>query len=285
MPTYPLPPDAPIGGSDLVCTVDGDVEEILPHFVNESDSAPVRDAIKVAIVEMLLEYQRQSTQFALNHDEAFAEEVYLDGLGSDQDQFRQNDEVDADYRVRLLVAQLVVSPEAICVAVNSILEPHTAVRCKYFEQLDAWFVNNDVSAAWSCHIYDGDANTTPHYPDRLYPDDAAANGGYECEHRGPGGAVVFSDHYGRHFCLRVPSLEFLDAAVAAVFTYASDADVYASNNPEGFFVSDGTSASNSTFVHDTADTESDVYQSIVNAVDRLKGHGIRWTMFADSQLQ
>ena len=81
-----------------------------------------------------------------------------------------------------------VTPTAILAAANTILALYTAVRAQYAESvLDRWFVH-DGTAGW--HSFVG---AQPQYLARLYPADAAANGGFVRPSSEIGGAWAFAD--------------------------------------------------------------------------------------------
>ena len=273
-----LPLGSPIDGNDIPVASIADITAAFPDDVNDPVPAPVRDAIQAGLLAYFAEYQRRASYAAAQSDPLRATDIYIQGLGADDGVFGQANETDANYRARINAPPATVTPAAIIAAANAILAPFTAISARYVEQLDGWFVG-DGTQTWMNGIYDGTQNRTPYYPDRLYSDDAAANG-TSIPARAPGGCRVFGDSLGRYFELRVPDLAALDANVAAVGS--SDPTLPATT--WGLFIGDGTSALNTSFINVSSDGQYDAYQSIINSVERIKGMSIRWQLFVDPQL-
>jgi hypothetical protein len=188
-----------------------DVLAVLPAFVRRSDSAPVRDAIAAALAEILLRYQELVQGSANQCDLAYATGLYLESLCEDRGIYKQPNESEDGLRARALTTPDLVTPTAILAAANTILAGYTSVKATYAESiLDRWFVQKG-GARW--HSFVG---ANPRYLSRLYPDDAAVNGGAVRPGSQVGGARLFSDQVGRHFLLRVPILTSLTAAHAFV---------------------------------------------------------------------
>ena len=257
-----------------------DVLSVLPAFVRKSDAAPVRDALAAALLAILTRCRQLSGYAAAQCDITRATGIYLESLCREHGVFKQPGESDDQLRARALTAPDLVTPEAILAAANTILSSFTAAGAQYAESaLDRWFVH-DGSARW--HSFVG---AQPQYLARLYPADAAANGGYARPSSEIGGAWAFADQNGRFFVLRVPVLTGLAEAHAFVSADASSPADLAS------FVADGSNASGSEaagalgmFVYASPSTALSVYQAIVNAVSRIKGHGVRWLLIADARL-
>jgi len=251
-----------------------DVLAVLPAFVRRSDSAPVRDALAAALVEIIRRYRQLSAYAAAQCDITRATGIYLQSLCAEHGVFKQDGESDDALRARALTTPDLVTPTAILAAANTILALYTAGRAQYAETLlDRWFVH-DGTAGW--HSFVG---AQPQYRARLYPADAALNGGFVRPSSEIGGAWAFADNTGRFFILRVPVLTGLGSAhafVAGDLAAPPDARV---------FVGDGSSkASAGMFVYQSPSTALAVYQAIVNTVSRIKGHGVRWLLFADPKL-
>lgn len=282
MPTLPLPPSASVGGGDLVVATSADVLAVLPAFVTESDSAPVRDGIAAGIREMLLEAQRRGEYASAQSTVLRATGIYLDGLGEDRDTPREQNELDPNYRARILLTPDLVTPNAILAAANAILAPFSAIQARYYEEIDQWYVH-DATGAWDCFVYDkAGPYRTPTYPDRLYVDDAAANDGFTVPGRRPRGAVVFDDEHGRLFWLLVPDVSPIDVNEAYVSAAALDAN--GNLTPDGFYCGIGTETVDFSYVQDSALTEFDLYNAIASAVYRMKGHSIRFGIYVDPLL-
>jgi hypothetical protein len=257
-----------------------DVLAALPALVRESDAAPVRDALAAALVAIIARYRQLSSYSAKQCDITRATGIYLESLCREHGVFKQPGEADDELRARALTAPDLVTPQAILAAANTVLAPYTSVHAQYAESvLDRWFVQ-DGSAPW--HSFVG---AQPQYFSRLYPADAAANGGFVRPSSEIGGAWAFADQVGRLFVLRVPVLTGLSEAHA----FAA-ADLSAPPGARSF-VADGSNASGSEasgalgmFVYQSPSTALAVYQAIANAVSRIRGHSVRWLLVADARL-
>ena len=255
-----------------VQTVD-DLIEILPKFMKPSDPPPVRDAILAGLVAMFLTYQFRSDYAVAQSDILRATDFYLDGLASDRNYVRQLFEGDEDFRTRILSIPGLVTPTAIIETVKVLLASYSVIEPQILEaSLDRWFATDGLA---SFHSFIG---TSPDYPDRLYPSDLDRNG-VERPNSEPGGSWVFSDELGRYFVLRVPQIPGTENQHMFIST------------GKGSFVADGSNTSS----QETTDTDAsfafsirqsalDVYNQIVTAVERIKGHSIRWLLFADPNL-
>jgi hypothetical protein len=234
----------------------------------------VRDALASALVHILRRYRQLSAYAATQCDITRAKGIYLQSLCAEHGVYEQPGESDEQLRTRALTTPDLVTPAAILAAANTILALYTSARAQYAESiLDRWFVS-DGTAGW--HSFVG---AQPQYFARLYPADAAANGGFVRPSSELGGAWAFSDQVGRFFILRVPVLTGITDAhafVAADLNAPADARV---------FVGDGSSkASAGMFVYETPSTALGAYQAIVNAINRIKGHSVRWVLYADPKL-
>jgi hypothetical protein len=257
-----------------------DVLTVLPAFVRQSDTAPVRDALAAALVAIIARYRQLSSYSAAQCDITRATGIYLESLCREHGVFKQPGETDEQLRARALTAPELVTPQAILAAANTVLAPYTKVQAQYAESvLDRWYVQ-DGTAVW--HSFVG---AQAQYFSRLYPADAAANGGFIRPNSEIGGAWAFADQVGRFFMLRVPVLTGLTD------THAFLASDVASPVSLRSFVADGSNASGSEsigalgmFVYQGPSTALAVYQAIVNAVSRIRGHSVRWALLADPQL-
>jgi len=260
--------------------VSADVLAVLPAFVRQSDAAPVRDALAAALACILNRYRQLSAYASSQCDITRATGIYLESLCSEHGVFKQSGESDDSLRVRALTAPNLVTPSAILAATNAILALYTTVTAQYAESvLDRWFVQ-DGTAPWHSFI-----GAQPQYFARLYPADAAANGGFVRPSSEIGGAWAFGDAVGRFFVLRVPVLTGLGDAhafVAADLTAPADARSFVANGSNA----SGSEASGALgmFVYQSPSTALAVYQAIVNAVSRIKGHSVRWLLLADPNL-
>lgn len=282
MPDLPLSGSTPLGGGALPVRSRLDVLALLPPDVRNSASAPVRDALIIALTAILQEYQRRSSRGAALGDVLRSTGTALEGLARDHEVYKQPGESDESLRARILGLTDLVTPNAIVTAVNAILEPHTDLRAKYFEsELDQWFVT-DGAALFDSFIFNTAAAASPYYPDRLYPDDEPENG-VAIANRQPLGAWVFSDALGRHFLLRIPPLEAVDDIGSYVFDSTVETD--------GMFISDGSDTAGAessgaviSFLFTDQVLSDELYAAIVSVVELLKGQGIRWSAYVDPLL-
>jgi hypothetical protein len=257
-----------------------DVLAVLPAFVRQSDSAPVRDALAAALARILVRYRNLSAYSAQQCDITRATGIYLESLCNEHGVYKQDGESDDSLRARALTVPTLVTPAAILAAANAILGAYTATEAQYAESiLDRWYVT-DGTLAWHSFI-----GAQAQYFARLYPADAAANGGFVRPNSELGGAWAFADQVGRFFILRVPVLTGLTDAHAFVA-----ADLVAPADARSF-AADGSNASGSEtsgalgmFIYQSPSTALAVYQAIVNAVTRIKGQSVRWALLADPKL-
>lgn len=301
MPLLPLP----IGGANIACgdlpiVDDLSIAALEPLLVTEADTAPVRDAIRAGLAAMFTRYQDGTARAAMQSNVLYANGIYLDGLGADEGVFRQTTEPytqvgDAAYRARIIVQGGTVAPAYIIAASNSVLATYGLPQItRYLESLsDRGYCKSTTYAAGSFAAYVRTGGVTcavnPSYPDRVYPDDAAANGGASVPNRQPGGFFCFSDTIGRYFVLRVPNVTGLDGDGGFPFQpYLNSASqqVYPEFQGNGLFCSSGSVAvpNGWSFMRSNNFTSQVVYQAIVNAVSRLVGQSVRWSLVADSNL-
>ena len=272
----PLSPAAP----DL-CVRDAD--DVIAAHPREyrTDDHPVLDALAEAHAAMHLAYQEASDTAAAQSDLLRATGAYLDGLVQDRAARRAEGESDEDCRNRIMAWQDTVTPTAILATVNAILAPYTTGQAQLCESiLDRWFVEDDVSgpAVWGSFITDGTEFIGPSYPDRLYEDDAALNGGLFRPQSDPCEPLIFTDDDGRQFLLRIPELNDVNGPTAYAYDDTETTDV-------GTFVEDGTATVEMTFVSPDYLLADETYRAVVAAVNQIKGHGIRWILVVDSRLQ
>src|ERR1700679_2520311 len=111
------------------------------------------------------------------------------------------------------------------------------------------------------------------YPDRIYDVRNQAH---------PGQAFLIQDENGRYFLLRVPELGDVGDVGAFCFT-APDPGGHGA-----FLTSFGGGADAGdpgfAFLADVGTTALQVYQTIADAVNGIRGMGVRWTMIADPLL-
>ena len=313
MPLLPLPswPTVPAGG-DLPVVTQADVLAVYPPELQTSDPAPVRDALLASLTGLMLRHQETSAYSAAQSDPGRATETYEDGLFEDRGFYRVAADTDESFRARGLAVPGQVCRADILAVVNALLAPATPTLAQMFEpSLDRTFVT-DGSASW--HSFIGTAGTAPQYPDRLFPDDVAINGLVRPQ-SDPGRAWSFSDAIGRHFFVRVPDIAGIDQNLQLVYNGALLAagdsavpelggatpasfsgslgigQVMPSAGGQGLFVADGSNVggfeadgSAATFLFSLSTDSVSTYQAIVGAVERIRGHSIRWTLLVDSSL-
>jgi len=261
----------PIGGGPLP-TAEGAPLGRLPAELR-GENAPIRDALVAAERAAFEEYERQSEEAAAQSSILRSTGAFLDVDADERGFVRQQGESDADLRARILAGIATVTPVAICAAADRILSAYTAKTSKYAEELDGFFVLPAASAAPWCAFVSSvtGKSRTPTYPDRLYADDAALNGGISIPSRAPGGAVPLpAKGAGRTFTLRIPDLAFVDA----IGIYATPATPFNAIESSILYVPDA-------FPAPSGLTESQIYQAIVNSIEQIKGHGIRWSLVVD----
>ena len=267
----------------LSVTSADDVRAVLPAFLHPNDPAPVRDAIVAALTEILLTYQARSGYAAAQSDILRAVGRGLAEACAERGVYKQPGESDDALRARALTVPSLVTPAAILAAANTVLAPYTKVLPQYSEAAqDRWFVGGKAPRVWRSFLFKkATTSLSPFYPDRLYPEDVAANGGYVRPQSSPGAARVYSDTIGRYFLLRVPDLSPLDVSLAATYAQASSGVAV----PNRMFVGRGKAPTNTTYLRRIGASAVGVYQSVVNAIDRIKGAGIRWCLLVDPKLR
>ncbi len=241
-----------------------DVLAVLPAFMRSSDTALTRDAIIALLTAVFKEMQDRGEYAAAQSDLLHARGIYLTGLAEDRDFQRQSGEPDEALRARVLRIPQFVTPSAIMAAVAAIIAPYTAKSAKYFEaSLDRWFVSSG-DATW--HSFSG---TKPQYLDRLYEYDVSSNGGVFISNREVNGLWVFDDAIGRYFILRIPPLSGSDDQHSFIGGPA--------------FIGTG-SGEVSTFVFRNRQLALDIYATLINTVQRIKGSSFRWMLYVDPTL-
>jgi hypothetical protein len=267
----------------LPVTSADDVRAVLPAFLLPDDPAPVRDAILAALTQILLTYQARSAYAAAQSDILRAVGRGLAEACAERGVYKQTGETDDALRARALTVPSLVTPAAILAAANTVLAPYTKVLPQYSEAAqDRWFVGGVAPRAWHSFLFKkATTSLSPFYPDRLYPEDASVNGGYVRPQSSQGASRVYSDTVGRYFLLRVPDLSPLDASLAATYARASSGVAV----PNRMFVGRGMSATNTTYLRKIGASAVGAYQSVVNAIDRIKGSSIRWLLLVDPKLR
>lgn len=282
MPTLPLSLPIIPSSVDIVVRDAVDVLSVLPEEYL-TDSHPALDALAAGLLGMLVEHQARADYAAAQGDVTRATDEYLDGLAGDRGSHRASGETNSAYRERTTAWKEIATPEAIVGVVNGILEGVTTREAQVFESvLDRWYVTDGTDGsggapAFFSFVGDGLAEMCPNYPDRLYEDDEAANGGYVRPQSSPGGALAFADGFGRMFVVRVPQLNDVDAPRV----YGADGTT---PDEPSMFVATTASAAGLAFMSNDYLTADETYQAIVDAVQRIKGHGVRFKLLVDRKL-
>lgn len=271
MPTLPVDGSFLPSGGDLPVASTADVLAAYPARVRDVETAPVRDAIVEAQTELFQAYQGAADYAAAQSDPTRATGVYLDGFTGDVGIYRQDEEEDEALRARLFAPPSIVSPDAIKAAVDAILAGYTAKRCYLYESIaDRTYVNARADTAWKLYVGSRGQTMSPDYPDRRYA---------LRERSEPGGPIVFNrTATGRYFILRVPNLDAFDDQAAYVTDRASSA-----REDDRFYGFDRGSATSS-YMFASSATAAAAYATIINTVEQLRGHGVRWRLFVDVKL-
>ena len=265
MPLLPAPPSFLPSGGGCPVTSTVDVLAAYPDRVSAEPVAPVRDAIVEMQTAVLMAYQSASAYAAAQCDPTRATGVYLAGHAAEVGVFRQDREEDEPLRDRLFAPPAVVTPVNLRAAADAVLAPYTTTRSILWESVVDRLYVGDGTTAWSAPVWDGTVDQPPDYPDRRYLPRGACS---------PGAAFTFSDNEGRFFVLRIPDLSEADDVAG----YAYDG-----STSGGLFVFDGTGLFPS-FVYAGGATSDAINAAIINAIDGIRGHGIRWQLTVDAKL-
>lgn len=262
-----------VDNRDLPVVDEFDIYNILPKFLRPEDPAPVRDAIVAALTAMMREYQSLSTEAVGMNNLLLANDMGLRGLGEDRGVYQSDNESDTTYRLRILSFPELVTPTVIVAAVNSILAPFTSIQCQYSESVqDRLYIGDSSARPWHSYVWDSTMSMSPTYPDRLYEDDIDDNLGYVRPNSNPGGARVYSDEIGRLFMIRIPDLAGIDSIGGFPNSSSLEDRLYVG----GVGVSSG--------IRVVGTSTLDTFNNIVATIYRLKGHSIRFIVWADPKL-
>jgi len=287
MPTLPLPGPVVLSAGDLPVQTAADVLDVLPksHLPDQGSTA-VRDTLVQGLLSILLEYQNRAAYAAAQSDPGRATSAYEDGLFNDRSFHRATGELDEPFRTRGLAAPALVSPVNIAAAVNAILAKYTTIQCQILESNQDGMFLTDGSGTYFCTL----GNAAPFYPDRLYPSDVTSNGGVFRPNADPGGSWIFPDNNGRLFVVRVPDLTSYSSTHVFVAN-GTNANGTETNGSIAMFLGNGsdTGGTESTgvfgsFIAGDTTTATSIYQSIIDTVEAIRGHGIRWQLTVDSAL-
>jgi hypothetical protein len=271
MPILPAPSSFLVSGGDTPIVTTDDVLAEYPLRVRQEPVAPVRDAAVELQTEIFLFYQDVSAYAAAQSDPTRATGVYLEEFTGEVDVFRQAGEDDEDLRDRYFSPPAIVTPDNVRDAVDALLAPVTDKRCILWESiLDQVYVD-DGDAVWSIHLGDdGLADMSPEYPDRRYALRGACS---------PGDAFTFdNDADGRYFIVLLPELEQISGIDAFVVEPTDPLDTF------GFYADDGAGVAIDAAVFDGGATAEAVYAAIVNQVEVIRGHGVRWMALVDPKI-
>jgi hypothetical protein len=267
-----LPVGAPLQGGSLPVAGPDDVLGVFDDDHRAPDTAVVRDGFVLAFTTGFLGYQSAASYAAAQCDPLRATGDYLRSLASEHGIIPNNGETDAGIQNRIFLAPQIVTPLATADQINNLIAPFTTSQCIVLELgCDCWFVSAG-DASWDSFVSASD-DVTHHYQDRLYPDDAAENGGLFFSNAAPHQAIP-SPGIPRSFHVRAPSL----AAADQLFAFVSDSD------NATFFVDAGDAVAGPTFIFQNTVTEEDLYEAIIGLVDSIKGQGMTWSLYVDPSL-
>ena len=258
------------------------VDDILTLYPEEirgpkGTEHPVLDDIAGAHLAMHEGYQDAADYAAAQADPLRATGRYLDVFAEDRGFKRQEGESDEDLRTRVFAAFQGVSPDGIMAVVNAILAPYTSIKAQYYEpELDCWFVPSSSDSVWCSFIASSPNAAPPDYPDRLYEHNAAEHDWLYRPQSSPGEAVPDWGSDGPRFVLRVPQLN--DSSSLLAFVTSSDSVL-----ADEWFI--GTGVGDFGFIGSTSFEADQVYATLVNTVNKIKAHGVRWTMSVDPALE
>lgn len=253
-------------------------EDIIDKLPAEykTESHPVLDALASSLLSMLKYYEEESDYAVSQSNILYATDQYLDSIGNALSIPRIRDELNKQYRDRILSKDVGITPTKILEIVNSILSDYTDAKAQYSECGDQLFLNNGNSN-WHSFLCNRPALCSPYYPDRLYPSIGET---YNRPQSEPGGAILFNGSGGRIFLLRVPQI-FDSNIVRALITDGNNSTSIESSN--GFFVTDSGTYGHS-YASFGAKNASLLMQTIANTINKNKPQGVRWVLLSDERL-
>jgi hypothetical protein len=276
-----FPPLIP-GAGPLAITSPDDVRKQMPDWMVRALDQPVTDALVEGLYQLVLAYQHEASYAAAQSDILRATDQYLDGLGQDRGYERAEGEKNEDFRSRVLNIPDLATGWAIRLVVNGILAAYTTSEAQVFDAtLDRWFVAvSSPTAIWRSFL-----NRNPEYPDRLYEQDEAENGA-AIPNNEPKRPRLFSDALGRQFMVIVPDLAGLHDDPACIYSSALQGGGGEDARLGGIamHLGAGTGSVAAAFLVGSTATAETVYQAIVNAVERIRGHSVRWILMTDPSL-
>lgn len=281
MPQFPVQLGTHLLPGELPVTSAADVLEVLPVEYREAEVAPVRDAIIDGLVALSTATQNEDDYACLQSSMLTATDHYLDGFGDDRKQPRTDGELDLGYRARMCAIPRIGPRSLIEQAVNALVLQFSGVAAQVFEPaLDRWFVGQEGVSTDVGFVAAAGVEGSPHYVNRFYPDDSVENGGLVRANSSPGGAICCADNGAREIAIRCPDLSNIDTALAMPGAGADpteDAWFVASTSLTVF---DRTN----NFVGASIPSAMDIYDSILNIADTLRGAGIRVYFYVDPKL-
>lgn len=275
-----------LGAGPRFISSSADVAARLPDALSGPEVDSIRDALVDALAALLQEWEARSDYAAALSDPSRAIERYLVALAGDRGSSMAPGEDEEAFRERTFQAQQCVTEASIIAGVNAILAPFTDLLCQLNDAaLDRWFINDGTDGAGGPAKWHSFLDAAPEYPDRLYSDQAAINGGYFRPSSEVGGARVYGDSLGRHFLLRVPDLGFQDSDAAFSFSdlLAAGTDLGGGSVEiaGGMFVGDGSDPEVGAFLNSATANALAVYRAIGNFINAVAGQSIRWSMLSD----
>ena len=268
------------GAPPLTVATVQDVLNLVPDdfWPTEDVDQPVLEALAECLLALALAYQWYSGTCAAQCDVDRAEGESLRALARDRSATQAPGEDQEAFRDRFLAIAEVASLKAIRDTANALLAPWTDRTCRVVEsKLDGLYIRTRAmsigtggavnDAYWNSFI---GAQAT--YPSRGYEDDAvvvAAHDGRYVPGRGGIGAHVFSRTAARRFALLLPELSGLGQAPM---------------RPAGTNTADGFHVGLDAFIYPSGATALTIYRAIADAVNRIVGHSVRYSLFADARV-
>ena len=253
---------------DLSAKEPSDPIEVLPARYKTA-SKPVLDALSGALQAHMTAHDDAAGYAAAQSDVLRATERYLDGLAEDEGQVRASNELDENFRARIIAWNNVVTRSAIAETVSAGLSGITDGEAVLIDPiLDGWYVDNGASV-WSSHVWTESGGGVPNYPDRLYT--LRPNSGLLDAQPIPDAAAD-----GRCFGILIPEID--NTIVELMWV----------GDLQGCrcFVEDGTAQNpgEMAFTSSYSLEPIEVCQAIVNSIESMRAHGVRWFLLDDARL-
>ena len=261
MPTLPITQPVSLWAPSPTAQSADDVLAIMPEKYRQEDQ-PVTQALASALAAHTSAHNKAVEYAAAQSDLLRATDKYLDGKAQDHGFVRALDESDEDFRARVLAWRNIATRDAVAEAVNAVVETYSTSEAVLIDPiLDGWYVD-DGSAVWSSHVWDESGGSWQNYPDQLYA--SRTNAGLL-------DAIPLSSDRGRCFGILIPVIDNV-------------ADLMWIDDNEGCFVGDGSESVPMSFTSAWMKTATEVADDLLNAVESVRAHGVRWFALEDARL-